>query len=77
MGKTNSAASNCSPKHFQELSRRGFLSVGVLAGAGLTLPALLRAQKARAEQQHFNNFEGTAKSISATHIDRPSSRGTL
>lgn len=69
MGKTNSAASSCSPKHFQEISRRGFLSVGMLAGAGLTLPALLRAQKARAEQQHFDNFEGTAKSI--IHIYLP------
>ena len=60
---------SCSPRHFKELSRRGFLSVGFLAGAGLTLPTLLRSQKALAEQKKFNNFTGTAKSI--IHIYLP------
>jgi hypothetical protein len=54
----------CNPTHFQRLSRRGFLQVGVLAGTSLTLPQLLQA-----ELKHYENFEGTAKSI--IHIYLP------
>ena len=59
----------CNPTHFRRLSRRGFLSVGMLAGTGLTLPALFRAEKAMAELKNYQNFEGTAKSI--IHIYLP------
>ncbi|MCA9074601.1 MAG: DUF1501 domain-containing protein [Planctomycetaceae bacterium] len=60
---------NCTPSHFKNMSRRGFLSVGVLAGAGLTLPDLLRGRAAMAELKNYENFEGTAKSI--IHIFLP------
>jgi hypothetical protein len=50
------------------MSRRGFLSVGVLAGAGLTLPQFLM-RRAWADQKKFANFQGTAKSI--IHIFLP------
>ncbi|MCA9024630.1 MAG: DUF1501 domain-containing protein [Planctomycetaceae bacterium] len=60
---------NCTPNHFRNMSRRGFLSVGVLAGAGLTLPELLRGRAAMAELKNYENFEGTAKSI--IHIFLP------
>ncbi len=60
---------SCNPAHFRRLSRRGFLSVGALAGAGLTLPQLLRARRAMAEQKFYENFEGTAKSV--IHIYLP------
>lgn len=59
---------SCNPSHFSRLNRRGFLSVGVLAGAGLTLPELLR-REARADLKHYDNFEGTAKSV--IHIFLP------
>jgi len=59
---------NCTPSHFNRLTRRGFLSVGVLAGAGLTLPQLLM-RRALADQKQFANFQGTAKSI--IHIFLP------
>jgi hypothetical protein len=59
-----SASHGCNPTHFQQLSRRGFLQVGVLAGTSLTLPQLLRA-----DLKHYENFEGTAKSI--IHIYLP------
>lgn len=61
--------SSCAPAHFERLSRRGFLSVGMLAGAGLTLPQLLRARQAMAELKNYENFEGTAKSV--IHIFLP------
>ena len=60
---------NCSPRHFGQMNRRGFLSVGVLAGAGLTLPQLLRCQSAYGDLKDYKNFEGTAKSI--IHIFMP------
>jgi hypothetical protein len=60
---------NCNPGHFDRLSRRGFLSVGVLAGAGLTLPQLLRSNSAYGDLKDYKNFEGTAKSI--IHIFMP------
>ena len=59
----------CAPNHFRRLNRRGFLSVGFLAGAGLTLPDLLRYNAARADLKQYANFEGTAKSI--IHIFMP------
>jgi hypothetical protein len=61
---TKSAQHGCNPTHFQRLSRRGFLQVGVLAGSSLTLPQLLQA-----ELKHYENFTGTAKSI--IHIYLP------
>ena len=64
-----SRLTSCDPAHFDRLSRRGFLSVGMLAGAGLTLPQLLAAKKAQAELKDYQNFEGTAKSV--IHIYLP------
>ena len=61
---TRTANHGCNPTHFQRLSRRGFLQVGMLAGTGLTLPRLLQA-----ELKHYENFQGTAKSI--IHIYLP------
>ncbi|MCA8982277.1 MAG: DUF1501 domain-containing protein [Planctomycetaceae bacterium] len=63
------SASSCNPSHFRRLSRRGFLSVGALAGMGLTLPDLFRLESARADLKDYQNFEGTAKSI--IHIFLP------
>jgi len=60
---------NCNPDHFRRLSRRGFLSVGALAGAGLTLPELLRSQSAYGDLKDYKNFEWTAKSV--IHIYLP------
>ena len=60
---------SCNPGHFQRMNRRGFLSVGVLAGAGLTLPQLLRCNTAYGDLKDYKNFEGTAKSI--IHIFLP------
>ncbi|WP_010583447.1 DUF1501 domain-containing protein [Schlesneria paludicola] len=60
---------NCAPQHFERLNRRGFLSVGVIAGAGLTLPQLLRSNAAYADLKDYKNFEGTAKSL--IHIFLP------
>lgn len=59
---------SCNPGHFERLNRRGFLSLGVLAGAGLTLPQLLR-NTAHADLKDYKSFEGTAKSI--IHIFMP------
>ncbi len=61
--------SSCAPSHFARLNRRGFLSVGFLAGTGLTLPTLLRTQSAFGEQKDYKTFAGTAKSI--IHIYLP------
>lgn len=60
---------SCTPRHFDRMNRRGFLSVGALAGAGLTLPDLLRNNAARADLKDYKSFEGTAKSI--IHIFLP------
>lgn len=61
---------NCNPSHFRKLNRRGFLSVGALAGGvGLTLPQLLKTESARADLKDYKNFEGTAKSV--IHIYLP------
>ena len=45
-----------------ELSRRGFLHVGLLGGLGLTLADYLRMQVA-ADQKFYESKEGTAKSV--------------
>ena len=58
----------CSPLHFQQLSRRGFLQIGMLAGTSLTLPQLL-ARRAMADLKDYQNFEGTAQSV--IHIYLP------
>jgi hypothetical protein len=60
---------SCTPTHFQRLNRRGFLSVGMLAGTSLTLPQLLAQREARADLKDYKSFEGTAKSI--IHIFLP------
>ncbi|QDT31783.1 DUF1501 domain-containing protein [Thalassoglobus polymorphus] len=71
LSQTQSATHNshgCTPKHFQQFSRRGFLQVGMLAGTSLTLPDLLRSE-AQGALKDYENFEGTAKSI--IHIFLP------
>ncbi len=69
MGQKSSKVSSCDPAHFRRLSRRGFLTVGAIAGTGLTLPDLFRLQSARADLKDYANFEGTAKSL--IHIYLP------
>jgi len=47
MDKTLVPSQSCAPAHFKSLSRRGFLSVGALAGiAGLNLADVFRMQRA-------------------------------
>jgi len=58
----------CAPAHFERLSRRGFLQLGLLAGTSLTLPQLLQ-RRAMAELKNYQNFKGTAESI--IHIFMP------
>ena len=62
-------SANCNPQHFNSLNRRGFLSLGLLAGTSLTLPQLLRSNAAYGDLKDYKNFEGTAKSI--IHIFLP------
>lgn len=50
-------------------SRRGFLTVGALAGAGLTLADFFRVKAARAEQKSYDFIEAKAQSI--IHIYLP------
>jgi len=50
-------------------SRRDFLTVGALAGVGLTLPELFRLESARAEKKHYDFLEAKAKSV--IHIYLP------
>ncbi len=69
MGHKNTRVSSCNPGHFRRLSRRGFLTVGAIAGAGLTLPDLFRLESAQADLKDYANFEGTAKSL--IHIYLP------
>ncbi len=67
---TNNISGTCNPAHFERVSRRGFLTVGALAGVGsLTLADLLRVREARAEQKNYAHFEATAKSV--IHIYLP------
>ncbi len=69
MGHKNKKSTSCNPAFFRRLSRRGFLTVGAIAGTGLTLPDLFRLESARADLKDYPNFEGTAKSI--IHIYLP------
>ncbi len=48
--------------------RRGFLTVGAVAGLGLTLADFFRVQ-ARAEQKHYDSIEAKAESV--IHIFLP------
>src|SRR4051794_1473798 len=52
-----------------QLHRRGFLTVGALAGMGLTLSDLFRLEAARAEQKNYDAIEAKAKSV--IHIYLP------
>jgi uncharacterized protein (DUF1501 family) len=49
--------------------RRGFLTVGALAGVGLTLADYFRIQQAQADQKHYDHIEAKAKSV--IHIFLP------
>jgi uncharacterized protein (DUF1501 family) len=51
------------------LHRRGFLTVGAVAGAGMTLADFFRAREARAEQKDYAPIE--AKATSLIHIFLP------
>jgi hypothetical protein len=62
-------SASCNPQHFDGLNRRGFLSLGLLAGTSLTLPQLLRSNAAYGDLKDYKNFEGTAKSV--IHIFLP------
>ena len=50
-------------------SRRDFLTVGALAGVGLTMADLFRLESARAAQKHYDFIEAKAKSV--IHIYLP------
>jgi hypothetical protein len=50
-------------------SRRDFLTVGAVAGVGLTLADVLRMESARAEQKNYDFIEAKAKSV--IHIYLP------
>ncbi len=50
-------------------SRRGFLTVGALAGVGLTLADFFKLQHAQAAQKHYDHIEAKAKSV--IHIYLP------
>jgi hypothetical protein len=49
--------------------RRGFLTVGALAGVGLTLADYFQMRQAQAEQKHYDFIEAKAKSV--IHIFLP------
>ena len=51
------------------MGRRGFLTVGAVAGAGLTLVDFLQLQHAQAEQKKYDFIEAKAKSV--IHIFLP------
>ncbi len=46
-----------------ELARRGFLSVGVVGGLGLSLGDFFRMKQARGDIKNYASREGTAKSV--------------
>ena len=50
-------------------NRRDFLTVGALAGVGLSLADVLRIESARAEQKNYDFIEAKAKSV--IHIYLP------
>lgn len=58
--------SNC---RGNQLSRRGFLTVGAVGGLGLTLADLLTLRQAAAEQKHYDFIEAKAESV--IHIFLP------
>ncbi|MBU6276123.1 MAG: DUF1501 domain-containing protein [Planctomycetes bacterium] len=45
------------------LDRRGFLSVGVIGGLGISLADMLRMEQARADLKNYESKEGVAKSV--------------
>src|SRR5882757_6657105 len=49
--------------------RRGFLTVGALAGVGISLADFFRAQQVQAEQKNYDFLEAKAKSV--IHIYLP------
>ncbi|MBX9791990.1 MAG: DUF1501 domain-containing protein [Pirellulales bacterium] len=51
------------------LGRRNFLTVGAVAGVGLTLADFFQIKQARAEQKHYENIEAKAQSV--IHIFLP------
>ncbi|MEZ6073361.1 MAG: hypothetical protein R3C10_24575 [Pirellulales bacterium] len=51
------------------IDRRGFLTVGALAGSGITLAELLRVESAQAAPKAYANVEAKAKSV--IHIYLP------
>lgn len=51
------------------MGRRGFLTVGAVAGAGLTLADFFQLQQAQAEQKNYDFIEAKAKSV--IHIYLP------
>jgi uncharacterized protein (DUF1501 family) len=58
--------SNC---RGNQLSRRGFLTVGAVGGLGLTLADLLTLRQAAADQKHYDFLEAKAESV--IHIFLP------
>ena len=50
----------CTGNH---LGRRGFLSLGVVGGLGLSLADVLRMEQARADLKNYESKEGVAKSV--------------
>jgi Protein of unknown function (DUF1501) len=55
--------------HTLRTGRRGFLTVGALAGAGLSLADFFRIQKAQAEQKNYDHVAAKAQSV--IHIFLP------
>ena len=55
--------------HF--LSRRNLLTVGAIGGLGLSLSDFFRLKRAQADEKVHDNKEGTAKSVSYTHLTLP------
>ena len=51
------------PCRGNRLDRRGFISVGMVGGLGISLADVLRMEKARADLKHYESREGTAKSM--------------
>ncbi|HEV3007176.1 MAG TPA: DUF1501 domain-containing protein [Pirellulales bacterium] len=54
---------------WRSTDRRGFLTVGALAGVGLTLADYFQLRQAHAEQKHYDFIEAKAKSV--IHIFLP------
>jgi hypothetical protein len=54
---------------FAKPNRRGFLTVGALAGVGMTLADYFWLREARGDQKHYDNIPATAESV--IHIFLP------